>query len=127
MINKYFYKSLLVLLLTSGITNLSAQQSFASAEEKIFFNKNNGLPKYEGVIIEYRFKLVENQNIEETEVNNIINHFTKVLNFRLEHQNGFNSLFITTEGEILNHNKYNEVLLLYPSLIQRGKRIYILK
>jgi hypothetical protein len=116
---------LLCLLLLSG--SAIAQQTFSSAEEKIVYNKNNGLYKYEGILIEYSYALNNSRKITESDLQKIKEIFPSALKFRLESENGQSLLYILTEGDRKNHDRYNEALAKFPELIEKGKRNYLLK
>ena len=116
---------LLCLLLLSG--SAIAQQTFSSAEEKIVYNKNNGLYKYEGILIEYSYALNNSRKITESDLQKIKEIFPSALKFRLESENDQSLLYILTEGDRKNHDRYNEALAKFPELIKKGKRNYLLK
>jgi vancomycin permeability regulator SanA len=116
---------LYILLLTSLI--LKAQTQFGSAEERIVYNKRLGLPKYEGVNIEYSYAIRFPQTTTEADIQKIKAYFNSVIKSRIEIENNKTYLFLLTEGDRNNHEKYNEALIQNPQLIEKGKRKYILK
>jgi hypothetical protein len=122
------YSVVIMLLFLLVIANKSqAQQSFNSAEEKIVYNKNNGLPKYDGIEIEYSFILKNPEETKDSDIQEIKNLFPNHKDVRIANVNENTYLYILTEGDRLNHERYNEALLKYPHIIAKGKRNYILK
>jgi hypothetical protein len=122
-----FYRAILLFFLLVIANKSQAQQSFNSAEEKIVYNKNNGLYKYEGILIEYSYALNNSGKIAESDLQKIKEIFPSALKFRLESENGQSLLYILTEGDRKNHDRYNEALAKFPELIEKGKRNYLLK
>lgn len=78
-----FYRAILLFFLLVIANKSQAQQSFNSAEEKIVYNKNNGLYKYEGILIEYSYALNNSGKIAESDLQKIKEIFPSALKFRL--------------------------------------------
>lgn len=122
-----FYRAIMLLFLLVITYKSKAQQSFNSAEEKIVYNKNNGLPKYDGIEIEYSFILKNPEETKDSDIQEIKDLFPNHKDDRIANVNDNTYLYIQTEGDRLNHERYNEALLKYPHIIAKGKRNYILK
>lgn len=105
---------------------------FQSVEERMVYNKSNGLPKYEGIEVEYVFGLTEAVSAAFRSQDELIAfvrpHFVAFIQAALSpNEDKTVELRIRTEGNRLNHDKYNEVLSAFPQYFTKRPRSYRLK
>ena len=97
---------LFIFLFVYSFTSVFGQQNleFQSAEEKIVYNKSNGLNKYDGVAVEYTYQVLDNKNLEEDEIIELANtYFNNILDTDYYSVDGKVYISILTDGSLSNH------------------------
>lgn len=107
----------------------TAPPTFEDAERRIVYNKANGLPRYQGVTIEYAFQLIseEGWNSAEELTSTISGQFEGVLSATIVPEGEHILLLVLTDGNSANHDTYNSLLELYGTSLARHTRKYFLK
>ena len=80
-------------------------QQFTTAEERIVYNKANGINKYEGVLIEYVYLLNDEFSITPEQSEDACSSlFTKYVTSTMYEDQGSTYLVVLTEGDRANHD-----------------------
>jgi hypothetical protein len=123
----------LLYLLLFCQANLWAQAisnaSFSSAEEQIVYNKQQHRPKYEHIQIQYNFNLSTEGNTTDFEALSILarQHFLDVVSVEVVAVDSRYELQVLTEGNLINHEKAQEIMMLSTLIVGRKSRQYWLK
>ncbi len=118
-----------VLFYTIAIESNAQNLSFGSAEERIVYNKQNQLPRYEGVQIAYSFLLkTEAKQKTEQELKAMVSEpFPDALSLTIETQADKWLLVVLTEGDLRHHEAYEQTLQQHSQYFEKQPRNYILK
>jgi hypothetical protein len=127
---------LIVGLLCLGTTAMAqtadaSLPTFVDAERRIVYNKANGLPKYDGVSIQYAFRLTSETGWSSAEdlTSTVSGMFTDVISATIVREGSEVLLLVLTDGNVANHTTYNDVLAQYGTSLERARqaRNYFLK
>jgi hypothetical protein len=103
-------------------------QDFGSAEERIVFNKQNNLDKYEGILVEYEYRLVDLEQRSENEWLNVCEmYFDNLLGIELYSVNGVQYFSALTKGSSKNHESSYTIPVDLGYKIEFSRRRYHLK
>lgn len=102
-----------VLVLFIGLSFTTVAQvdnrNFGDAEERIIYNKANGLDRYDGILIEYIFQITLNGSYTESELkktsSNLFTNYISSTTYKEEHLEYF---AVITKGNIENHLKVQD-------------------
>lgn len=110
-------------------SNADALPAFADAERRIVHNLAAGAPRYEGVTIRYAFRMTS--EVGWTSADDVIatvsGLFSNVISAELVAEDGKVLLFVETDGDLGNHEAYQQALDLYGTSMARHPRTYALK
>lgn len=103
--------------------------TFIDAERRIVHNKQNGLPRYAGVAIRYAYRITAEtnwQNAEELRAA-LMEAFVNVLDAGISAEGQHVVAWVLTDGDLQNHDRYEEFLVAHASSLERTNRTYLLK
>lgn len=96
--------TLFLIVLTFSCLNAQQNIEFQSAEERIVYNVQNNLNKYEGVVIEYIYQVLDSVMPNESELQYLANkYFTGALGSEIYTADGISYISFLTEGKRSNH------------------------
>jgi hypothetical protein len=126
---KTFITSLIFLFTTvQSFSQDLDNADFGSAEERVAFNKQNNIPKYEGVLIEYEYRLVDlsERSVEEW-MNFCKSYFSGLIGVEVYAVNNVNYFSVLTEGARLNHEASYSIPVDLGYKVEFTRRKYHLK
>ena len=102
--------------------------SFVSAEERIVYNKTNHLGKYEGVLVEYEYRLV-NAPVQSKEEWRLVcdSYFINIEGVEVYQINRVNYFSVLTMGSRKNHESSYSLPVDLGYKIEFSRRKYHLK
>jgi hypothetical protein len=120
---------ILSIFLTFSLISLAQNDDyFGSAEEKIVYNKNNGLNKYAGINISYTYELHLKSEIPKESLEKIGNHFfNHLVDIQIFESDNKKYISYLTEGSQRNNNISREIPAKLNSEFIFSKRTYHLK
>ena len=111
-----------------SVAQLADNSSFSSAEERIVYNKENQLDKYEGILVEYEYKLV--LIVEKSKEEWFLlckKYFEGLIGVDVFESEGCNYFSVLTEGSRINHDSSFSLPVDLGYKIEFSKRRYHLK
>lgn len=117
------------LLLISISTYALAQTEFTTVEEKVMYNKANGLEPLSGIKIVFPFLLLQEMSKEKLDilVSDLNSRFLEVVSTEIGVDNEKLLITIITEGRRENHEIYQQILEAYSGVLKFKNRMYLLK
>lgn len=109
-----------------GSSSTSPPVSFTSAEARIAHNKASGAPRYEGVSVQYAYRVIDDSAWSDAQamIEAIAPRFIGVLSTEVVARDGHVLLLIGTDGDLENHTAYREVLETFGSSLARHPWTY---
>ena len=125
---KYAFLLLFILFVNALTLAQSSIPSFNSAEERIVYNKNHNLDKYDGVLVEYAYEIIcENVCSDVDLIGLASSFFEATVEIEIYEQDGDRFLSILTEGSVENHAASFDLRDLEFKKFEFYKRTYHLK
>lgn len=129
-----WHRLVLLSLLAWSSTHVQGQSEpgvpvFADAERRIVYNKQHGLPRYEGVAIRYAYRITTETGWQSAEELRMALHaaFVSVIDAGVDAEGQEVVAWVLTDGNLENHQRYEAFLAAHAESLARSNRSYLLK